>query len=340
MERTSNHNSCLTRNDILAYCNNQLDADNKQAMEIHLQTCQLCKDALDGFKGLTSNEMGHAINDLDQKFNNYLTKENTVNKSSYLTISLLAVSAAAAVAAIFTIIQFMDKPISTSQQSTFDFSVDLSTNVEPPDPPAISYDVLKKSDPDRVASTSKTSKSTEKDDIGTPKIMIQRRKPIHETEVKGYEKPHKIPNTKTVEKKILAEANIIIPGEMIRYGYSHSDKVITIQFDSPTNKSNSAQKTLPSFQNKGIDGFVNYIAQNIEYPEDARLNGIEGTVVVQFTVEKNGRLSNVHVVNKVHPSLDFEALKTIKSSPIWFPGTINHQPASVQLSCPVSFVIQ
>ena len=72
---------------------------------------------------------------------------------------------------------------------------------------------------------------------------------------------------------------------------------------------------MPSFQGKGGEGFREYLAQNIRYPEDAKKNGIQGKVFVQFTVNEKGEVTDVKVVRGVAPSLDAEAVRVVESSP-------------------------
>ena len=66
--------------------------------------------------------------------------------------------------------------------------------------------------------------------------------------------------------------------------------------------------------------FRKYIAEHIVYPEEAIDNGIEGRVTLHFIIDEKGRMTNVEVIQGVHPSLDQEAARVIKSSPSWTPG--------------------
>lgn len=71
----------------------------------------------------------------------------------------------------------------------------------------------------------------------------------------------------------------------------------------------------------GMEPFKRYLKSNMKYPEEARKKGIEGRVFVQFVVEKDGSLSDVKVVKGIDPACDQEALRVIKNSPNWEPGT-------------------
>jgi TonB family protein len=96
---------------------------------------------------------------------------------------------------------------------------------------------------------------------------------------------------------------------------------------------------MPKFQGKDGEGFREYIAQNIIYPEEAKKNGIQGMVFVQFTVNEKGEVVDVIVVRGVSPSLDAEAIRVTQSSPLWEPGKQKGKPVDVQFTFPINFAL-
>ena len=98
----------------------------------------------------------------------------------------------------------------------------------------------------------------------------------------------------------------------------------------------------PQFQE--LDGtpldFAKWIAAHIQYPEIARENGIQGRVIVRFTIDIDGSIKNVKVLRGVDSALDKEALRVISSSPKWKPGKHNGQLVSVSYVFPVIFKLQ
>ncbi|MBP3839081.1 MAG: energy transducer TonB [Prevotella sp.] len=81
-----------------------------------------------------------------------------------------------------------------------------------------------------------------------------------------------------------------------------------------------------------------YLSSKTEYPEIAKKKKIEGRVIVKFIVEKDGSLTDVHVVKSVDPSLDEEAVRVVRSMPKWTPGKrLNGKPVRVQYLLPVTF---
>jgi len=94
---------------------------------------------------------------------------------------------------------------------------------------------------------------------------------------------------------------------------------------------------MPSFHGKGGEGFREYLAQNIRYPDEAKKNGIQGKVFVQFTVNKKGEVVDVKVLRGVTPSIDAEAIRVTESSPLWEPGKQKGKPVDVQFTFPIDF---
>lgn len=87
----------------------------------------------------------------------------------------------------------------------------------------------------------------------------------------------------------------------------------------------------------GIPQMMKFIISNIKYPKDAIKKGMQGAVVVQFVVEPDGSVSNVHVVRSVFPSLDTEAVRMVKAMPKWSPGMQNGKPVRVRFNVPMRF---
>lgn len=86
--------------------------------------------------------------------------------------------------------------------------------------------------------------------------------------------------------------------------------------------------------------FRKFIAMNVRYPVYAQEKGIQGKVYVNFIVEKDGRVREVKIVKGVHATLNEEALRVIRKSPIWKPGIQRGKPVRVSFTVPVSFVLQ
>lgn len=95
----------------------------------------------------------------------------------------------------------------------------------------------------------------------------------------------------------------------------------------------------PSFPG-GQGALMAWLAKNIQYPPIAQENGIFGTVVVSFVVEKDGSVTDVKVVRGKDASLDKEAIRAVSHMPKWIPGKQNGQSVRVKYTLPVKFQLQ
>ena len=93
---------------------------------------------------------------------------------------------------------------------------------------------------------------------------------------------------------------------------------------------------MPAFPG-GEQAMLDYISQNMRYPELAREMGIQGTVIVRFAVEKDGRISTPEVVKSVDRTLDREGLRLVGQMPKWRPGSVGGTPTGVIMMLPIRF---
>ncbi|WP_300723199.1 energy transducer TonB [uncultured Alistipes sp.] len=99
-------------------------------------------------------------------------------------------------------------------------------------------------------------------------------------------------------------------------------------------------ETMPSFQGGDLNTFRNWVQQNVRFPQIALENGIQGRVVVTFVIEKDGRLTNIEVLQTPDRSLSDEAVRVLSKSPKWSPGKQRNQPVRVKYTLPVDFRVQ
>lgn len=90
----------------------------------------------------------------------------------------------------------------------------------------------------------------------------------------------------------------------------------------------------------GEAAMYKWLGDNIVYPSAASEEGVQGRVVVEFVVGKDGSITNVRVVRPRHPALDKEALRVVKAMPKWVPGRNNGQPVKVTYTLPVTFKLE
>ncbi len=150
----------------------------------------------------------------------------------------------------------------------------------------------------------------------------------------------------------------VLKGEMavLKYGRKARDGVIEITTrSSAPDAARSGEELIVPGQQKGQndevfvvveempqfpggeEAMISWIAQNIRYPEQAKIDGIRGVVVVTFVVGKTGRVDDVKVARSVHSLLDAEAVRVIGEMPEWKPGTQRGKAVDVKYTVPVKF---
>lgn len=80
-----------------------------------------------------------------------------------------------------------------------------------------------------------------------------------------------------------------------------------------------------------------WVYRNLKYPEDAVRDGVQGRVMIDFIIDKDGKVTDARVVRSVDPELDEEALRVISASPKWKPGRMNGQKVRTSVTVPVEF---
>lgn len=90
----------------------------------------------------------------------------------------------------------------------------------------------------------------------------------------------------------------------------------------------------------GMKEMLKFLQENVKYPENAMKNNVQGRVIVQFVVEKDGTLTEFKVARSVDPDLDAEALRVLQIMPKWKPGMQRGKIVRVKFTVPVSFKLQ
>lgn len=93
---------------------------------------------------------------------------------------------------------------------------------------------------------------------------------------------------------------------------------------------------LPQFPGGAVE-FMKWLTKNLKYPPSAQQRKVQGRVVAQFIVNKDGSISDLVLVEKVSPELDREALRVLRMMPKWTPGVMDAQPCRTKVCIPVVF---
>lgn len=99
-------------------------------------------------------------------------------------------------------------------------------------------------------------------------------------------------------------------------------------------------ETKPSFRGGDANAFSEWVNGQLVYPKDAKEDNIQGRVLLQFTVDTSGRVTNVRVLKSVCPSIDAEAVRVVSKSPKWSPGKQRGRAVRVTYTFPVIFQLR
>jgi len=113
-------------------------------------------------------------------------------------------------------------------------------------------------------------------------------------------------------------------------------KVVVEQMPDYDEKPFVTVEQMPQF-NGGNQAMMEFIKNNIKYPEIAKENGVEGRVVLRFVVDRIGKIRDIQVIRSLEKSCDAEAIKLVKSMPDWIPGKQNGREVRVYFTLPVTF---
>ena len=136
-----------------------------------------------------------------------------------------------------------------------------------------------------------------------------------------------VANTKVAAQEAKAEKEDLAPTTVIR----------TVTVQKPDNDSvYQIVEEMPQFPG-GEQAMMKYIAENVNYPEDAKEKNQSGRVFLSFVVEKDGRVDDVKVLKSVCESVDNEAVRVVKAMPNWKPGKQKGKPVRVSYCLPITF---
>ena len=130
--------------------------------------------------------------------------------------------------------------------------------------------------------------------------------------------------------------------ESLPYATRYGALLISPSFDKADENKNTVYRSveqMPRFPG-GEAALVKYLESHINYPPEPAKNNIEGHVIVQFVVKKDGSIGEVKVVRSLDKDLDKEAIRVIKSLPNFTPGRQDGKAVSVWYTLPVTFKLK
>jgi len=90
----------------------------------------------------------------------------------------------------------------------------------------------------------------------------------------------------------------------------------------------------------GFTALQEFLMKNIQYPEQAKKEGITGKVFVQFIIDETGKVTDPTVLKSANPLLDAEAIRVVSAMPDWTPGKQKGEAVKVAFTVPIMFALK
>lgn len=366
-------NGCLTMNAIERYLDDSLEANEKDRVLAHLKSCNLCRDAVEGFTGFDSENIREDISFLENKLLALSIDDSTTKKRVKKGALWTWIPAAAAVVIIFISVFFL---LNTYKA---DIHFEVTEKIQAPaEEKEIMKESLMKGQSDDLEKD--LNEKSGKNHHEQPQVIITKK---GEQEVKGemdtytpkrssngIAKMEKIDSkgiiSNSKEEGGLVEKTVennLAGNDMDEYAFfdtlaehfileeaAEAEPVYAERKSGKRGKANTSMapsyarefeffttvENMPEFPGGEI-ALNKFINETIQYPQDAIENAIEGKVYVSFLINDQGYIENIEVLNGIGYGCDEEAIRVVKSMPRWTPGMHKDKFVNVNYILPVVF---
>ncbi len=130
-------------------------------------------------------------------------------------------------------------------------------------------------------------------------------------------------------------------GQMVRNDYFENDILIEGKCFTPEGEPVEyfPYVLMPNFPG-GYSALYRFVENELKYPQEAKKRGIEGAVLILFTIDKEGYVREPRVINRNRKFFNNEAIRIAKKFPQWIPGKIDGVLSPIQVSVPIEFHLQ
>ncbi len=172
--------------------------------------------------------------------------------------------------------------------------------------------------------------------------------PIDEDIIIATVEDQKPPEMKVQTVQVLSDfINIVKNDQQITTEFTFDEFGDDFQIEIPTFVEEEVEEIpvfvaeeMPSFQGGDLNTFRNWVQSRLQYPRMAQENNIQGKVILQFVIERDGTLTNIQEIASPDRSLTEEAMRVLRSSPKWTPGKQRNRAVRVAYILPIDFVLQ
>lgn len=330
MKNTSEHilfgpSGCLSHEGLLLYGEGNLGEQELAAVKAHLQTCEFCAMAVEGLAMVSSKEFNQdleamyaSLKDEPNKIlDNQEIERNPIRRKSFFRRYRLEMIAAV----MLLLLAFGARQI----------YVGLSPEKQQPE--------LARFEPEDVGEMEIIQEEITRSEPLAEERMERKPTPLAPVQIalvsdnqEHIPAPTAEPAIKNTQEKVDSDAfqnENNASGRVMQIQYSEEEEeveIFTIVEDAPE---------FPGGDKKRIE----FLAENIKYPNEAREFGVQGTVYVGFVVEKDGSIKDPRVLRGIGGGCDEATLRAIRLMPKWKPGSQRGKPVRVRMTLPVRFSV-
>ncbi len=353
---------CLTDYALEHFLEGDLSNDNRRLIEQHMETCDLCRDAVEGFRSLGIHNIPSDLKELIRLKVDENSKIRLVRHHKLISYISLAATLLVLVGLffIFRKIVLPDSRLITEQEQVQNFPAPVEKEISPEKEvvkpreennqsitPSKAPAEKKAIKTDRENFLKKAAPALEKeqlrdfnDETGKQQVLsvnsLSDSDNSEDIKVIGYaQKPSLTGVVVSMEDKDKS----VISEEQINKSVNESilSKQMPSESEAPAGMVYSMSETLPTFEGGDLNKFSNYVYSHLRYPEQAAESGIEGRVFVSFVVDSTGKVADIKILRGVDSLLNSEAIRVISNSPLWKPGEQRGKPVNVYFTLPVNF---
>lgn len=299
---------CLSPRAVDAYIKCELPGDLQIEVENHLKSCELCRDAVEGYS-LGKNGLVNFESLIDKRLEKGI-HDAAISKNTWSR--LYPVLAFAAILVLFIGIYLIIRyQLPHKQRLTANNDQSLMYELAPPAEKAVTMN--KESGKfDAYCSEDTLKKEVKKNVPEQNGLMLVN---VHDSVV-------------LMNNDDLSSADIVVSEDH----FAVDEKVEEVD----SNYVYSVVEEMASYQG-GHEAMLKFLNENINYPENAKESSVEGTVYVGFIIDENGKLGDIKVLRGIGNGCDEEAIRIVKLMPVWKPGRQAGKAVKVQYTLPVRF---
>lgn len=321
-----NPSGCLSEQVIEAYVSHALSAPQQQEVDTHLQTCALCRDAVEGYL-LNPVAVPDFNAMIDRKIQGNQQEDRLTNRRMNRITTVLAIAATLILfLGIYWII--IDQIPQQKQEVAMMEMAPVPDSLSPPVPVPLP--------PPENTTRVKDPAMFMVPDVVTDSVVVAENYTRDEVSMASDEEATLPVQEDKSGNHIHAAKEQMEEKATLRTGVSAKRKATgkaEVVEDKPVY---AMVEEMPEYPG-GEEARLRFLAENLTYPQVAKESGIEGTVYLTMVIDETGSLKDVRVIRGIGGGCDEEAVRVIKKMPRWKPATQAGKPVSVKYTLPVRF---